>query len=224
MTAQSRRLTQDLESLHSDIEAMALRVEEDLRKAILALRSRDGVLAARVKADDRRVNSLQGSIQDFAVSLIATKQPVARDLRELVASIRLADRLERSGDYTVHLAKTASRLGEGCWPHQCELLARMGEIGCSMIQQMIEAWLAKDLEAARSCIARDKEIDELHHRLIGLTLAMIKDRPMEAEEAVRLIRTSGFMERLGDHIANACELIEYTVEGTQPHKDRQDDI
>ena len=165
---------------------------------------------------------MQERIQDHAVALIATKQPVARDLRELVASIRLADSLERIGDYAVHLAKTASRLSEGCWPVQCSMLARMAETGGSMLRQMVQAWMTSDLEAARSCILLDREVDELQHRLTGLTLSMIRDRPGDVEEAVRLIRTAGYLERLADHVTNACELIEYMARGTHPRPEQEE--
>jgi phosphate transport system protein len=92
------------EAVRREILTLASRVEEDLRKAVEALRLRDVDLAAYVKADDAIVNAMQLRVEDMAAVLIATQQPVARDLRELVAIIRLADNLERMGDYAVHLA------------------------------------------------------------------------------------------------------------------------
>jgi phosphate transport system protein len=222
MTTASTRLETDLRGLREEIEVMAVRVTEDLHRAVHALRNRDRALANQVRDDDRTVNSMQAHIQDRAVALIATKQPVARDLRELVASIRLADRLERIGDYAVHLAKTASRIGEGCWPAQCSMLARMAETGGTMLRKMTQAWMMQDVMEARACALLDREVDELQHRLTGLTLSMMRDRPDEVEEAVRLIRTAGFLERLADHVTNACELIEYMVEGTHPRPEKQE--
>jgi len=88
----------ELEQVRSDILAMASRVEEDLRKAVQAMRERDTGLATWVKRDDRTVNAMQLKIQDTAAILMATQQPVAQDLRELVSAIRLADNPERMGE------------------------------------------------------------------------------------------------------------------------------
>jgi phosphate transport system protein len=202
------------ERVSRELLTLASRVEEDLRKAVEALRLKDAELAAYVKADDAIVNAMQLRVEDMAAVLIATQQPVARDLRELVATIRLADSLERMGDYAVHLAKAVLKLRDSSWPRQFELLAKMGDEGCLMLHAMVDAFIAGDTEAARECAKRDGAIDELHHQLLSETLEHIKTAPEKAEEAIKLIRTSGFMERLGDHVTNSCELVIYVAKGS----------
>lgn len=204
----------EIERIHTEILSMSSRVEEDLRKAVRALRERDEGLAAWVKADDRTINAMQMRLQDSAAILMATQQPVARDLRELVSTIRLADYLERMGDYAVHLAKTAIKLKNSSWPRQYEMLGEMGDIGCTMLRAMTDAYVKGDVEAACACAAMDSRVDELHHELIALTLENLKTNPSQAEDAIKLIRTSGFLERLADHITNSCELVSYTATGT----------
>lgn len=203
-----------MEHLRANILAMASRVEEDLRKAVQSLRERDSDLATWVKEDDRKINAMQQKVQDTAAILMATQQPVARDLRELVAAIRLADNLERMGDYAVHLAKTAIKLQNSSWPRQFEMLGEMGETGCRMLRAMTDAYIKQDVEAACACAAMDCQVDDLHHALMALTLENLKANPSGAEEAIKLIRTSGFLERLADHITNSCELVAYVVSGT----------
>lgn len=193
---------------------MASRVEEDLRKAVQALRERDEALALAVKEDDGTVNAMQFSLQDTAAVLMATQQPVARDLRELVSTIRLADNLERMGDYAVHLAKTAIKLKTAQWPVQFGLLGEMGERGCAMLRSMIDAYIAQDVEAATACAALDIEVDDLHHRIMSLTMEELRNRPERAAEAIKIIRTSGFLERFADHVTNSCELVMYITQGT----------
>lgn len=203
----------ELVRVRREVLAMAARVEEDLAKAIESLKTRDAELAGKVMADDGAVNAMQARVQDMAAVLIATQQPVAGDMRELVADIRMADELERIGDYAVHLAKTAVRLKDAIWPRQFAILAEMGELGRGMIRDMSAAFERKDAKAAADCAARDERIDDLHHALMAMTMDGLKADPGKADEAVKLIRTSGFLERLGDHVTNACELVAYAASG-----------
>ncbi len=203
----------ELGNIQREILALASRVEEDLSKAVQALRERDAELAAQVKADDDVVNAMQLRVQDMASVLIATQAPVARDMRELVSVIRMADNLERIGDYAVHLAKTVIKLKDSAWPRQFEILGEMGSQGCRMIRAMIDAFIRRDVQAARDCAAMDAKVDEMHHALVSMTLESLKSSPAAAEEALKIIKTSGFLERLGDHVTNGCELVVYAVTG-----------
>lgn len=214
MTMSRTNLDEKMDRIRSDILQMSSRVEEDLRKAIEALRERDEALAAWVRDDDGTVNAMQARVQDLAATLMATQGPVAQDLRELVSSIRLADNLERIGDYAVHLAKTAIKLKDSAWPRQFALLAEMGERGCEMLHLMTEAFLGRDVEAAAACAAMDGHVDDIHHEIMEITLKDIKASADQAEEAIKLIRTSAFLERLADHVTNSCELVAYIVTGS----------
>jgi phosphate transport system protein len=204
---------EDRNNINADILAMASRAEEDLHKAVKALRDRDADLARWVKDDDATINSMQLQIQDLAAVLIATQQPVAKDLRELVSAIRLADRLERIGDYAVHLAKAVLKLKSASWPQQYEMLGEMGETGCLMIRSMIDSYIRQDVEAATVCAQMDTRVDELHRKIISLTLESLKSDPSLVDEGTFLIRTSAFLERLADQVTNACELVAYMVSG-----------
>jgi phosphate transport system protein len=205
---------EELNRLRHDLLAMASRVEEDLGKAITALKHNDEELAREVKAADALVNAMQLTIEDQAALLIATQQPVARDMRELVSIIKLVGNLERIGDYTVHTAKTALKLsGEPAF-RSLERLERMAQTGTQMLRGAIAAYLSQDAQAAREIAALDDRIDGEHKALIEETLALMHEHPELIEKAVRLLRTSGFLERLGDHITNICEGVIYMVEST----------
>jgi len=213
MPVSRSQFNDDLRRVHDGFLAMSCRVADDLAKAVEALRRNDIELAASVRADDSNVNSMQLTLQDMAAILIATQQPVAGDMRELVAVIRLADHLERIGDYASHLAKTVIKMGGDSWPRQFEILSQIGDIEGRMIRDMATAFLEKDEQAARECAATDASVDQQHHALVAMTLESLKAAPERADSAVRLIRTSGFMERLGDHVTNCCELVVYMVSG-----------
>lgn len=210
---QRMHFNEDRDNINADILAMASRAEEDLHKAVKALREHDTELARWVKDDDSTINAMQLQIQDLAAVLIATQQPVAKDLRELVSAIRLADRLERIGDYAVHLAKAVIKLNSVSWPRQFEMLSEMGETGCKMIRSMIDSYIRQDVGAATTCAQMDTRVDELHRKIISLTLESLKADPSLVDEGTFLIRTSAFLERLADQVTNACELVAYMVSG-----------
>jgi phosphate transport system protein len=207
------QFTEELARLNHDILAMGTRVEEDLRKALEALRTQNVELARDVKADDELVNALQLKIEDQAAVLIATQQPVARDLRELVTVFKVTDNLERAGDHAVHLAKVVIKLaGEPAF-RQTAHLELMAEIGCEMIRGAVQAFLNHDADEARRIAALDDGIDHEHKALVNEVLSFMKDHPEQIERANRLIKTSGFLERLGDHMTNVCEAVVFMVEG-----------
>jgi phosphate transport system protein len=213
MSTSRAAFEEDLSSIHRDVLTMGARVEEDLRKAVTALRTGEKELAYFVKEDDAFVNSMQIRIEDSVVMAIATQQPVGKDLRELVAVLRISPILERIGDHAVHLAKTALKLKATDWPAQVEDLARMGETGALMIREAVAAFLERDVEKARACAIRDDEIDERYHRVVAESLAAMKSDTANVEAAARLVKTAASLERLGDHVTNLCELTIYLVEG-----------
>jgi phosphate transport system protein len=204
---------EELNRLRHDILAMASRVEEDLGKALAALRENDRELAGEVRAGDAVINAMQLKIEDQAAILIATQQPVARDLRELVTIFKITGSLERAGDYGVHLAKAAVKLSGEAPFRSLEHLERMAETGREMIRASVSAYLNQDAEAARKTAALDDGIDKEHKALTEEVLALMKEQPELIKKAADLLKTSGFLERLGDHITNICEGIIYMTEG-----------
>ena len=205
---------EELDRLRHDILAMASRVEEDLGKALSALRNDDENLAREVTADDAVVNGLQLKIEDEAAMVIATQQPVARDLRELVAIFKLTGNLERIGDHAVHLAKTAIRFAGEPPFRSLAHLEKMAELGQEMIRRAVSAYLNQDSGAARSTAAMDRLIDEEHRALTEEVLSLMKEHPEFIKKAARLLHTSGRLERLGDHITTICESVVYMTEGS----------
>ncbi len=208
------QLMDEMNRLHHDLLSMGTRVEEDLRKAVEALKRQDVELAKEVKADDAVVNALQLKIEDQTAVLIATQAPVARDLRGLVALLKVTDNLERAGDHAVHLAKAAIKLAGEPPFRQIERLERMASVGCDMVRGAVGAYLNRDVEEARRVAALDDGIDGEHRALVQEVLELMKERPDQVQRAARLLTTSGFLERLGDHMTNVCEAVVYMVEGS----------
>jgi phosphate transport system protein len=207
--------SEELSRLRQDILAMATRVEENLGKALTALRTRNEELAKEVRADDSEVDALQIRIEDDAAIVIATQQPVARDLREMVTIFKLTSNIERVGDHAVHLARAARKLaksGDSLLLAQ-EHLEIMATTGQKMIRDAISAFMAQDSHAARQAAAMDHMIDYEHKILTEEILKLMKKKPDMVKDAIQIMHTSNQLERLGDHITNICEAIIYMIEG-----------
>jgi len=196
-----------------DILQMGILVEEDLRKALEAFRTQNKTLAQEVKADDPVVNDFQLKIEDRCARLLATQQPVAQDLRRIISSIKIADELERIGDHAVHLAKSAIKLAGEPYIKPLKSIEKMAETGCVMVRAAVDSFLTLNTEKARATAAMDDEIDRLHKLLVGDLLDYLREHPEKAQQGTKLIQTSGYLERLGDHVTNICEIVVYAAEG-----------
>jgi phosphate transport system protein len=207
--------SEELDRLRQDILAMSTRVEENLGKALSALKTRNADLAKEVRADDAVVDALQIKIEDDAAFIIASQQPVARDLRELVTIFKLTSNIERVGDHAVHLARAARKLAKGgdlSLPAQ-EYLGKMASTGQEMLRAAISAFMAQDAQAARKAAEMDNKIDEIHKSLTEDILKMMKKNTALVKGALQILQTSNQLERLGDHITNICEAVIYMIEG-----------
>jgi len=207
--------TEELSRLRQDVLAMATKVEENIGKALAALRTFNKDLAKEVRSDDEEVDALQLRIEDDAAIIIATQQPVARDLREMVTIFKLTSNIERVGDHAVHLAKAARKLiKKGDSPFRAQAhLEKMAEIGQAMLRSAISAFMSQDAQAARAAAAMDQQIDEEHKALKDDIVKVIKNNPDLIKSGLQVLHTSNQLERLGDHITNICEAVVYMIEG-----------
>ena len=207
-------LSEEMNNLRRELAVMAARVEEDLGKALAVLRSGGDELAEEIKESGKIVDNLQLEIEDMAMILIATQQPVASDLRELITVFKITANLERIGDYGIHLVKAALRLSKMPTFRSVERIERMVETAILMLKEAVSAYLSQDPDAARKAASLDDKIDQEHKALTDEVLELIKKQPNSVKAAARLLRLSGYMERLGDHITNICEGIIYMIEGS----------
>jgi len=214
-----KNLLNEKNRLRQDILTMATMVEENIGKAIIALRTRNVELAKEVRADDSKVDALQIKIEDDTAYIIATQQPVAGDMREMLAIFKLTSNIERIGDYAKHLAKAAKKLAKNKnipfreQEHSnLTSLENMAETGKKMFNSAISAFMTHDAQAARDAAAMDSIIDAEHKELILNILVVLKTKPDSIKNAVQILQTANQLERLGDHITNICEAVIYMVE------------
>jgi len=207
-------LSDEMSRLRQDILAMSARVEENLGKALTALKTRNSDLAKEVRADDSEVDALQMRIEDDAAMIIATQQPVARDLREMVTIFKLTSNIERIGDHAVHLSRAAKKLAKsdvsfGAQDH----LEKMAKTGQQMLRAAISAFMEQNAQAARDAAAMDNKIDKEHKELTEEIFKLMKKKTEHVKGALQLLHTSNQLERLGDHISDICEAVIYMIEG-----------
>ncbi|MCL2138009.1 MAG: phosphate signaling complex protein PhoU [Treponema sp.] len=209
-----RLLYEELNSIRQELMLMAARVTDDLGKALIVFRSGGKDTANEVKESGSIVDEQRLKIEDMAMALIATQQPVAGDLRELIAVIKITSNLERIGDYGIHLVKAAVKLSDRPAFRSANRIEKMAETALEMLKESCSAYLERDADAARTAAALDKKIDKEHKALTEETLMLMKEQPQLVKSAARLLKLSGQMERLGDHITNICEGIVFMAEGS----------
>lgn len=207
------QLTGNLAGIQELVGQMAARTAEALDKALHAFLTQDQELAKAVKEGDADIDALQVRIEDLAAIGMATQQPVASDLRTMVAAIHVAGDLERAADYAAHLAKATKRfIGEPRYK-QFSRLETMARVCGAMIRKTDEAFRTRSVDLAREAAAMDDVVDHEHKAMLNDIIGLIRERPETAEKAEKLLFTSSHLERLGDHMTNACESIVFMVSG-----------
>ncbi len=215
-----RHFSSNLYDLHQEILKMGVLVEEIIRKAILALKNRDEFLAAEVLKDDDAVNDIETRINDKAVILLATEQPVAGDLRFIVSAIKAANELERIADQAVHVAKCSLKIGDEKLIKPLVDIPRMTELCILMIHDILSALVENDADKARKIAEMDDEIDELHNRVSREMVSYMLEDSSRISQGLELSFAARYIERIGDHVTNIAELIVYNATGKRVELNR----
>lgn len=207
---------EELNRLRSKIVLMGNIVTEQFREVALALESRDEELAKKIRANDKVIDDLEIEVEQTAIQLIALRAPVADDLREVISAIKISSALERMGDYAKNLAKRITVLSHTKdISASSTIIQQMIVITCSMISDILDAYIAKDTAKAIDVWNRDQEIDSLNDSLFRELLTYMMEKPRYITPATHLLFISKNIERAGDHATNIAEIIYYINEGEQ---------
>jgi len=202
-----------LKGLEDTLLRMGKEAAAMLENALLALETRDVALADATIDKDDVVDDLRFSIEKKAMELIATQQPAARDLRRIFACISIAADVERVGDYSVDICKTAKRLAERPLFKPLIDIPRMEKMVVQMLRDSLEGFVSRDLELIEHMIASDDEVDHLYHYLHDELCDFMKKDPDKVDQAVQLLLISRYLERIADHITNIGERVYYVETG-----------
>jgi phosphate transport system protein len=206
----------ELQLLRESLLRMASLVESQIDKAIAALRALDREGADEVRHNDQAINELFREIREEVFLVLATQQPVARDLRTLMGVQYIAIELERIGDYAVRIARRTSILaGLPQRPLRVEF-GLMGEVASQQVRDILDALIEHDVEGAREVAAKDDEIDRLYHRVFDDLIEDLGTDGTNTDEALRavtLIQVAHNLERIGDRVSNVAEDIVFLESG-----------
>ncbi len=192
---------------------MSSLAEQSLAKALKALVDRDDTLANQVEEEDNALDRLQVEIDNRCITLLALRQPTAKDLRFLMMAAKLTTDLERIGDHSVNIARRALKLTQEPQLRPYVNTPRMAEIARGMIRDAFDAFVYEKPILARELIQRDKELDKLDRQVhADMTDAMIADSKT-VKRAVNIINIAHNLERVGDHATNIAEEIVFLYEG-----------
>lgn len=204
---------QELEKLKRTIVQMGGLAESQLETAIQAIVRRDADLATRVVAADDRLDQYESQIDADAVRTLALRQPMAGDLREIVAALKIASDLERIGDYAANLAKRAIALSQVPAVRPVSAIPRMGRLVQEIIKDVLDAYTERDVQKALDAWGRDEEVDDLYTSLFRETLTYMMEDPRNITPCTHLLFIAKNIERIGDHATNVAETIHFLVQG-----------
>ena len=204
---------QQLEGLHTELRALGQLVIVSITRAIDALRQQDVEAAKKVVADDRRIDQAQAALEEHVLTVMATQQPMAGDLRRLVAAIEIASELERIGDYAKGVAKITIRHAGQPLIKPLIHIPEMAELSINMLGTALDAYENEDVEAARGLAASDDRVDELSKGVQADLLDAIQQEPASAARAVDLLFVAHNLERIADRTTNIAERVIFMVRG-----------
>ena len=207
-----RHFHEELDQLKQTLLAMAALVEDQIRRAMLALVERDDDLARYVIDRDRAVNAYDLEVDEKCVELLALHQPAASDLRFLTTAMKIVTDLERIGDQAVNIAQRARELNLEPQLKPYIDLPRMADAAQRMVKESLDAFVARDTELARRVCADDAPVDALNHQIFRELLTFMMEDPKTIPRAIRLILIARFIERVADHATNIAEMVIYMVE------------
>lgn len=211
---------EDLRGISARIAEMGGLAEEQLGSAIEALSTRDSELAADVIRSDGRLDRMEMLLEKTAVEVIALRQPMAGDLRELVAALKIASALERIGDLAKNVAKRTLVLNQSGPIRVMSSVVRMGRQTRTLMAEALDAYTARDTALALSVWKRDVEIDEVHNSIFRELITYMMEDPRTIGLCSQLLFVVKNFERIGDHTTFIAEMTYYVVEGLQLDADR----
>jgi phosphate transport system protein len=188
-------------------------VADQIRAALAALEAHDADAATAVIAGDARINEAQRTISALISRTIATQQPVARDLRFLLALDHVTYELERIGDHAASVAKQARKLAPHAPLERYVDLPEMGEICAQLVRDVLRALVDVDQDAARSVAGRDDDVDRLYHATFDEVLTLMRADPDNVDRGARVLFAAHYLERIGDRVTNIAEDVVFLATG-----------
>jgi phosphate transport system protein len=210
----------DLSLLSTKISEMGGLAEELLAHALEAVQRRDAELAEQVVQRDKSLDRMESELEQHAIRLLLLRQPMAQDLREAIAALKIASTLERIGDLAKNIARRSQYLSRNQPVRVAAPVVRMGRQTLTQLTEVLDAYTARDTALAVSVWNRDVEIDEMYNSLFRELITYMMEDPRTITACSQLMFVAKNLERIGDHTTFIAEMAYYIVEGRPLGDDR----
>jgi phosphate transport system protein len=204
---------QELKRLNNLLAEMGGIVESQLALAAEAILNRDAGAATRAVEEDVKVDALEREAEQFVIRLLALRQPVAGDLRQIVAALKITDDLERIGDYAANVAKRSIVLSQFALPYSLSGLAHMAQIVQQNVKEIIDALGDSDADRAAAVWRSDELVDDMYNAIFRELITYMMEDPRNITPCTHLLFIAKNLERIGDHATNIAETVYYAVTG-----------
>ena len=202
-----------LREIQDEVLAMGNMAGEAILGAVEALKNRDLDMAQKIIAGDQKVNDLRFEIEEKCIQLIVTQQPIASDLRILIAVLKIITEIERIGDYAEGIAKITKMIGDEPPVKRLVDIPKMADKAVDMLRRSLDAFINQDAEAAKQISAEDDVVDALYDKIYLDLLALMMKNPDIVSRATRLIWVTHDLERSADRVTNICERVIFVTTG-----------
>jgi len=204
---------QDLAELRALVAQMGGVAEEAIDGAVTALANRDADAAARIVEGDKLLDQMETELERQVVRLIALRSPLADDLREVLAALKIAGVIERIGDYAKNIAKRVPLLEESRSIEPISVLPAMARATSEMVHAALDAFAARDAQAALKVCQSDRVVDDFYNSLFRALLTYMMENPHTITAAAHLLFVAKNLERIGDHATNIAEMVHFAATG-----------
>ena len=207
---------EDITRLRGLIAEMGGLAEVAIEEAMQALVTGDEELGKKVVARDKKLEALESEVDAMAIRTIALRAPMADDLREIIAALKIGGVLERVGDYAKNIAKRVGRIEGRNRFEPLTLIPAMGELAAEMVHDVLTAFAARDPILAREVIERDQKVDAFYDSIFRNLVSYMVENPATISSAAQLLFVARNLERIGDHATNVAEMVHFAAMGTYP--------
>jgi phosphate transport system protein len=208
-----RAFDDEIVELRGLISEMGGRAESAIEKAMEALTRHDLDLAGTIVADDKKIDELEIAVERLAVQIMTLRAPMADDLRETVAALKIAGVIERIGDYAKNIAKRVPQISRSSKIEALSVLPAMAQLASDMLHDVLNAFAARDWEAAVDVCRRDRAVDDFYNSIFRTLLTFMMENPATIGEAAHLLFIAKNLERIGDHATNVAEMVYFAARG-----------
>lgn len=207
---------EDITRLRGLIAEMGGLAEVAIQEALDAMVRGDEELGDSVVARDKKIDALETEVDTLAVRVIALRAPMADDLREVIAALKIAGVVERIGDYSKNIAKRVGMIEGRDRFEPLTLLPAMGELASEMVHDVLTAYASRDPDLAREVIAADAKVDAFYNSIFRNLVSYMVENPATISSAAQLLFVARNLERIGDHATNVAEMVHFAATGTYP--------